>query len=128
MEWSGGEWSAGDKNADDSLIGGDAQIPRRLLGEGGAEGVVPKSGFPRRPGSSRVHIARLCRAGHEVAVVLQAAVEDRQAGGSVRRYVAQVCTPHSPLLQDGAPPAEGEPDVEEPPAWGAPHSSAARYP
>ena len=44
---------------------------------------MPHAGFPVRSG--KVDIARLCHAGHEVAVVLQ-----RGTGPKVERYLAQV--------------------------------------
>ena len=86
--------------------------------------MAPRAGFPLRPASSRWAIASLCRAGHDVAVVLQEAVGHPQAAGNVGRYLAQICTPHSPFLQHGAYAVDGEPPTEEPPAWGAPHRDA----
>jgi hypothetical protein len=77
---------------------------------------VPRAGFPLRAG--RTDIARLCHAGHQVVVVLQ---RERDADSNrVSRYIAQICTPHSPYcelpqLDMGTPTVP----IDDRPVWGA---------
>eukprot|EP00892_Ulva_mutabilis_P008776 jgi/Ulvmu1/6270/UM028_0128.1 len=81
---------------------------------------VPRAGFPLRTG--KVDVARLCHAGHQVAVVLQRRPE--REGEPVTRYLAQVCTPHSPYCEL-APAGNGLPTTaeEDRPVWGLQQSA-----
>lgn len=92
----------------------DAPVARHVL-EAEGELVQPRSGFPLR--FSRWQIANLCRNGYEVAIVLQQPVVDKNRASRVDRYVAQICTPHSPYYH-GDTSADSEDGVEEAPAWG----------
>lgn len=78
---------------------------------------VPRAGFPLRTG--KVDVARLCYAGHQVAVVLQR--KPPHEGAPVTRYVAQICTPHSPYCELAAA-GNGLPTTaeEDRPVWGVP--------
>lgn len=77
--------------------------------------MCPRAGFPVRTG--RADVARLCQAGHEVLIVLQ-----KPNTNPVERYVAQICTPHSPYCElpgtDFGMPVTA---FEARPVWGVTH-------
>ena len=78
---------------------------------------VPRAGFHLRTG--RADVARLCQAGHEVLIVLQRPIA--KSGVAVERYVAQICTPHSPYCElPGTDSGLPVTTFDDRPVWGAP--------
>lgn len=77
---------------------------------------VPRAGFHLRTG--RADVARLCQAGHEVLIVLQR--PSATPGATVQRYVAQICTPHSPYCElPGTDSGMPVTTFDDRPVWGA---------